>query len=103
MEKYTDFTNVKQLTHNQLSSYFNFPTGLQQGLQQLSETTVAPVDSVPVPRHLELVKCSLCNRTVEMYIDIHEDVFKRFYCSSCISNKKLPPFPTKREYSGKSH
>lgn len=95
------------MVNNQISSYFNYPSS---NVQQLSTTTMS---TVHIPEQLELIKCSLCEQAIDMYIDIDADVFKRFYCVSCIRNKKITPFlskdvgvhvtPTKHEESHVNH
>lgn len=87
MEKIYDFK--QEMVNNQISSYFNYPSS---NVQQLSTTTMS---TVHIPEQLELIKCSLCEQAIDMYIDIDADVFKRFYCVSCIRNKKITPFLSK--------
>ncbi|KAL1452214.1 hypothetical protein WDU94_006510 [Cyamophila willieti] len=96
MEKYAEFNNLKTLTNTHLSTFYNFPPGLQQ----LSESDVSIEQ---IPKYLEQVKCSLCNRSVDMYIDIDKEEFKRFYCTVCIGSKKIPQFSSKPEYNGCSN
>uniref|UniRef100_A0A8D9ACM4 Uncharacterized protein n=1 Tax=Cacopsylla melanoneura TaxID=428564 RepID=A0A8D9ACM4_9HEMI len=96
MEKYAEFNNLKSLTNSHLSTFYNFPPGLQQ----LSDTDISVEQ---IPKYLDQVKCSLCNRSVDMYIDVDKEVFKRFYCSSCIASKKIPQFSSKPEYNGCSN
>ncbi|KAI5696799.1 hypothetical protein M8J75_000355 [Diaphorina citri] len=84
---------MKVQPNNHFSPYFNFTSSLQQ----LSETPDTPVEQIP--KHLELIKCSLCDRTIDMYIDIDKDVVKRFYCLTCIRTKKIPPCSSKPLYN----